>query len=119
MGELDLESMAIDLLTIDTNFLYYVKNPMKTKIRDFEFYTFEQVWGNTSGGFECIGGDMMTSQRTYVFIPISFDNDEKCIVFFGGKYAYSVPYSRDFMQDVVKNNVAGMSKRGKYLKKEK
>lgn len=103
----------------------------------YELYTFEQLWGNTSGGFEGWGGcamtdatlgerhpcrpldcgsrDVLSPQRTYVFIPeVGFDNI--CYVYFGGRFAYSVPYSDEFMQDIKKHSIAGAMSYGKYLK---
>lgn len=115
MNELSLTQIAIELLHINENFIYYVNNPKKTRVRDFELITFEQVWGNTSGGFEGIGGSAMTSQRTYVFIP--FDDDEKCLVFFGGRFAYHADYCEAFKEDLARQQLVGVSKKGKYINK--
>ena len=38
---------------------------------------------------------------------------------FGGAYAYSVPYSKEFEDDVKAHNVAGKYHKGKYLKGDK
>ena len=112
MGELNLVSMARELLQIHENIFCYVKNPAKTRISDFELETFVQTWGSTSGGFEGVGGCAMTPQRTYVFIP--FNDDENCLVFFGGRYAYSAPYSQAFKNDLQRRNMTGVSTKGKY-----
>jgi hypothetical protein len=69
--------------------------------------------GNTSGGFEGFGGSAMTNQRTYVFVPLTA-NDEECLVFFGGKFAYHAPYNDVFMEDVTKQNVVGVREKSKY-----
>lgn len=114
MGELNLRDMAIELLSIDRNFYNYVKEPYKTRISDFELYTFVQMWGNTSGGFEGIGGSAMTNQRTYVFVPVPNIGKENCLVFFGGRFAYCVPYSEKFMKDVINQDVAGVHEKWKY-----
>lgn len=117
MGELSLTQMALELLQINENFCFYVQEPMKTRVSDFELHTFVQVWGNTSGGFEGIGGQAMTAQRTYVFIPV-YSNKEKCLVFFGDRFAYGVPYSKKFIDDVKNGQVEGVSRKGKYLKEK-
>lgn len=114
-GELDFIEMARDLLTIHQNISLHLKNPTKTKVGDFDLETFVQVWGNTSGGFEGVGGSAMTSQRTYVLIPMYADNED-CLVFFGGRFAYNAPYSNTFIDDVRSRCMAGMSKKEKYLK---
>lgn len=79
--------------------------------------TFAQTWGNTSGGFEGIGGSAITEQRTYVFIPIS-PTDEYCQVYFGDRFAYSVPMSKKFLEDVKNRNVAGCKHKQIYLEGE-
>ena len=111
MGDLSLTQMALELLQINENFCYYTENP----VSDFELYTFLQVWGSTNCGWGGIGGQAMTSQRTYVFIPLC-DAKEKCLVFFGGRFAYAVPYSQKFIDDVKNGQVEGVSRKGKYLK---
>ena len=74
MGELNLIQIARELLAIHEEFPYHLKNYDDSSIRDFVMETFTQLWGNTSGGFESMGGAAMTIQRTYVFIPTV--NDE-------------------------------------------
>lgn len=83
---------------------------------DFGIAIFEQVWGNTSGGFESVGGDMLTSGITCVMIPRPDVPDEPCQVYFDGWYAYSVPYeNKEFVEDVKNHNVAGkMTAKRKY-----
>lgn len=115
MNELSLTRMAIELLQINENISCYVNNPRKIRVSDFELETFVQVWGNTSGGFEGIGGSAMTSQRTYVFIP--FDDEEKCLVFFGGRFAYHADYCEAFKEDLARQLLVGVSKKGKYISK--
>lgn len=79
---------------------------------DFELVTFEQVWGSTALGFGGIGGQAMTAATTYVFIPVTCN--QKCFVYFAGRFAYAVPYSETFMDDVRKQNMASVAQSGKY-----
>lgn len=115
MGELNLVQLAREVLCIHEDL------PMRVKHRDyrvenkFELVYFSQVWGNTSGGFEGWGGSAMTTMNTFVLVPLP-DVDEDCIVYFSGTFAYSVPYSDEFMKDVRDGNVAGKQSYRKYLK---
>lgn len=106
-----LTSMARELLSIDEDIKFRFKN-RNTRIDDFELFDFEQTWGSTALGFGGIGGQAMTSARTYVFIPMSCEED--CFVYFAGRFAYSVPYSQKFMDDVRGGNVAAKYECGKY-----
>lgn len=58
----------------------------------------------------------MTAARTYVLVPISCD--EKCLVYFGSRFAYAVPYSETFFEDVKGEQIEPVYKKGKYLKEE-
>lgn len=114
MNELNLVTMARELLSIHENISAYVKNPTKTRVSDFELETFVQMWGNTSGGFGGFGGSAMTSQRTYVFIPM-YDDGEKCLVFFGDRFAYKADYCEKFRDDLNKRQISGVAGSGKYI----
>ena len=109
-----LTEMARELLAIkaDLPFRFKYKEKPYPTIDDFELYTFEQTWGSTALGFGGVGGQMITSARTYVFIPISCD--QKCFVYFAGKFAYEVDYSEKFMDDVLERNIASVTESGKY-----
>lgn len=108
--------MAMNLLQINEDFPFRLENPQNTRISDFELYDFTQVWGDTTCGFGGVGGQGMTAARTYVLVPISCD--EKCLVYFGGRFAYAVRYSQTFIEDVRGGQVEPVYKKGKYLKKE-
>lgn len=120
--KMNLISMAKALLSIKECYIYHLdykelkeKGIKSVSDEDFDIYIFDQIWGNTSGGFEGIGGCAMTTQTTYVLVS---NVHSECLVFFGGGFAYKVPYSREFMEDVVNHNVAGKHSYGKYLRKE-
>ncbi len=114
MNELNLVTMARELLSIHENISAYVKNPTKTRVSDFELETFVQTWGNTSGGFGGFGGSAMTSQRTYVFVPM-YDDGEKCLVFFGSRFAYKADCCDKFKEDLYKRQISGVAGSGKYI----
>lgn len=109
-----LTNMAREILSIEADLPYrfdYSDNLHPT-LDDFELYTFEQTWESTALGFGGIGGQAITSARTYVFIPMNCH--QKCFVYFAGRFAYAVYYSEKFMEDVLKRNVASISESGKY-----
>lgn len=119
---MELIQTAKEVLDIKQNYSHYLdyeklkeQNIKRVYDNDFDVYIFEQMWGNTSGGFEGIGGSAMTTQTTYVLIP-KFDHD--CLVFFGGRFAYKAPYSKKFAEDVAKGNVRGKSGSGYYKKQD-
>ena len=110
-----LTQMAREILSIEADLPYrfdYNVNPHPT-LDDFDLYTFEQMWGSTALGFGGIGGSAMTSARTYVFVPVSCN--QKCFVYFAGRFAYAVNYSEKFMEDVRKGNMESVTKAGKYV----
>lgn len=109
-----LTRMARELLTIEEDLPYrfdYKEKEYPT-LDDFELYTFEQIWGSTALGFGGVGGQAMTTARTYVFVPANCN--QKCFVYFAGRFAYAVNYSQIFMDDVLKGNVEAVSGISKY-----
>lgn len=109
-----LTQMAREILSIEADLPHrfdYGETPRPT-LDDFELYTFEQTWGSTSLGFGGIGGQAITSARTYVFVPINCN--QLCFIYFAGRYAYAVNYSETFMEDVLKGNVESVSGAYKY-----
>lgn len=107
-----LTLMVKELLDIETDLPFRLKN--KNNINDYELYTFSQTWGSTTLGFGGIGGQAMTTARTYVFVPQEAE-DDWCYVYFAGRFAYEVPYSRMFIEDVMKRNVASVAMKSKYF----
>ena len=109
-----LTRMAREILAIEADLPYrfdYSDNSNPT-LNDFALHTFEQKWGSTALGFGGVGGQVMTSATTYAFIPIGIN--QKCFVYFAGRFAYAVDYSEKFMEDVFGCNVASVAKSGKY-----
>ena len=110
-----LVGMARELLAIEDDLksrLNYSNNGDKPTCDDFEVVSFDQVWGSTALGFGGCGGQAMTSARTYVLVPLI--GNQKCFVYFAGQFAYAVPYSETFMDDVRKQNMASVAQSGKY-----
>lgn len=109
-----LTKMAREILAIEADLPYRFDYSDKSNptLDDFELHTFEQTWASTALGFGGIGGQAMTSARTYVFIPIGIN--QKCFVYFAGRFAYAVDYSDKFMKDVLGCNVASVYESGKY-----
>ena len=105
--------MARNLLAIEEDISFRFNKREKTWVDDFEMYTFEQMWGDTTCGFGGMGGQAMTTCRTYVFVPQV--DGEDCFVYFGGRFAYKVPYSKIFMDDVNKQQMVAVYGKGKYM----
>lgn len=108
-----LTRMARQLLAIDEDIQFRIKDPYKYKVDDFDMHTFVQAFADTSCGFGGIAGQSITKENVYVFLPLCNETEE-CIVYIGSRYAYSVPYSRLFIDDVNRSRVATLSEKGKY-----
>ena len=109
-----LTEMTREILDIEADLPYrfnYNDN-LNPTLDDFVLHTFEQTWGSTALGFGGVGGQAMTSATTYVFIPIVIN--QKCFVYFAGRFAYAVDYSEKFMEDVLKCDMASVADSGKY-----
>ena len=113
-----LTDLAREILSIehDLPFRLNYADGQRPDIDDFEFYTFEQIWGSTALGFGGMGGQAITSANTYVFVP-QIDN-QLCHIYFAGRYAYSVPYSEVLMQDILKQTMEPVYRSEKYRKSE-
>ena len=81
---------------------------------DFDIEIFDQTWSSTALGFGGIGGQAITTARTYVFLPVTCN--QKCFVYFAGQFAYAVPWSEKFFADVKSRNVASVRGSAKYLR---
>jgi len=82
----------------------------------FQLESFVQIWGNTSGGHEGIGGSAMTSQLTVVLW-----NEKRAFIFFDGNYGYKIRFSlvnkELFFKDLHNKNIAGaISQKKRYQK---
>lgn len=80
-------------------------------IQDCDVIDFDQTWGSTALGFGGIGGQMMTTERTYIIVYTN-----RAYVYFGGHYAYEVPYpfNKAFEDDMAKHSLASVIASKKY-----
>ena len=80
-------------------------------IIDCDVIDFDQTWGSTALGFSGMGGQMMTTARTYIIVHIN-----RAYVYFGGRYAYEVPYpfNKAFEDDMAKHSLASVVASQKY-----
>ena len=114
-----LTDTALDLLMIEKDLLYrmdYSKEDKHFRIGfdDFDMFIFPQTWGSTALGFGGIGGQSMTTANTYVFIPVTCH--QNCFVYFDGRFAYQVPYSKSFMEDVRNHSMKSVNQSRLYVK---
>jgi hypothetical protein len=110
-----LTKMAREILSIEEDLplrFDYNEKSYPITLDDFKLYTFEQIWGSTALGFGGIGGQALTSARTYVFVPVNCN--QKCFVYFGDRFAYKVDYSQKFMDDVLDGNMESVARSVKY-----
>ena len=59
-----------------------------------------------------MGGQAITTARTYVFVPVSVD--ERCYVYIGGRFAYSCEWSEVLAEDLREHSMAGKTRASKY-----
>lgn len=82
-------------------------------IQDCYVIDFDQTWGSTALGFGDIGGQMMTTERTYIIVIV---HTNRAYVYFGCRYAYEVPYpfNKAFENDMAKHSLAHVVASQKY-----
>lgn len=117
-----LTDLAIEVLLVEKDIPlridYSKEDPLyRFNINDFSVYIFEQTWGSTALGFSGMGGQAITTANTIVLIPIN--NNQDCFVYFAGRFAYSVPYSDIFGDDVMNYSVVGVNQISKYINGKK
>lgn len=109
-----LTRMARELLAIDEDISYRLEG-CYTTVDDFELYTFEQCWSDTTCGFGGVGGQTIMTARTYVFVPLSVN--EKCYVYIDGDFAYCCEWNKTFQNDLENRRMAGQVDSYKYMHK--
>lgn len=110
-----LVGIAREVLAIEADLPYRLDYSVeRPTIDDFELYTFNQTWGSTTLGFGGVGGQAITQARTYVFVPVTCN--QKCFVYFAGRFAYEVDYCQNLIEDIRNQNMAPVDMVGKYHK---
>lgn len=117
-----LTDLAIETLLIEKDIPFRInyskEEPLyRFNIDDFDICIFSQTWGSTALGFDGYGGQAMTTANTCVLIPESCHQD--CFVYFAGRFAYNVPYSEAFREDVRNHSMKSVRQAVKYLIKAK
>lgn len=85
-------------------------------VDDFELHMFEQVWGSTTLGFGGLGGQAMTTANTYVFVPVTCN--QNCFVYFGSGFAYEAEVCEQLKQDIKNHSMKPCYQAGHYRKRE-
>lgn len=80
---------------------------------EIKCYHFPQTWGSTALGFGGMGGAAMTTAYTTVVILNSH-----AAVFFNGGWAYTVPTSKLFWEDLFHQRVVAVHHSNKYQEEE-
>ena len=109
----DMPKIAKMYLNIYERLAQLINNPNES----FEMTSFNQIWCNTSGGHEGVGGSAMTSQLTVVLW-----NEKRAFIFFDGNYGYKLNFSlislankELFFKDLHDKKIAGViSQKKKY-----
>ena len=117
-----LTDLAIETLLIEKDIPFRIdyskEDPLyRFNIDDFDIYIFSQTWGSTALGFDGLGGQVITKANTCVLVPESCHQD--CFVYFAGRFAYSVPYSDEFGEDVRNHSMKSVRNSRIYLRKTK
>ena len=109
-----LTQVAREILAIEADLQYRIKynKDEKVSVDDFTMCTFPQTWSSTALGFSGVGGQAITTANTYVFIPKEVNQD--CFIYFGGRFAYSVPYCQALVDDVRSQHMEPVRQSGKY-----
>jgi hypothetical protein len=110
-----LTEMAKELLIIESDITFrFDYSKERPRIDDFTLYVFNQTWGSTALGFGGIGGQALTQANTYVFVPETCE--QKCFVYFGGRFAYAVPWSQTFAEDLRKQSMKSVAQSCAYYR---
>ena len=112
-----LTKMAKELLIIESD-LWFRFSPDKwnnfVSPDDFEIHVFEQTWGSTALGFGGIGGQAITTANTYVFVPVTCN--QNAFVYFGSQFAYEAEVNSVFIEDLQKQIMKPCNQCGHYRK---
>ena len=99
------DNLIKQILSVQKTMSDYEEIDTNIGFNDWWVEIFPQVWGNTSGGMEGIGGCALTVQNTCVVY-----NDEYVYVFFNGQFGYVVNMNSVVKKDITDKSMAGKSK---------
>ena len=91
------------------------KDNRRVTVDDFDLHIFEQTWGSTALGFGGMGEQAMTTEFTYVFVPVHCN--QNCFVYFGDRFAYEAEYCDQLSEDIGNRCMKPCNRAG-YNKKE-
>ena len=115
-----LTNIAKEVLIIESD-LWFRLSPDKwnnfVSPDDFELYMFEQTWGSTALGFGGMGGQAITTANTYVFVPVTCN--QNAFVYFGSDFAYEAEYCDHLREDINNRCMKPCNKAGYYRKEVK
>jgi hypothetical protein len=63
-------------------------------------------------GFSGIGGQAITTANTWVFVPTWVN--QKCFVYFGGRFAYKVDGNEKFKKDLANQRMSAVNGSSQY-----
>lgn len=89
----------------------YLKPDELSMWNDINFHVVKQTWGNTSGGWESIGGQAITSSYTTVIENLNYGF---ACIFYGETLAYICKMNEDYHK-LDKSSLPGMSRCRKVL----
>ena len=110
--------IAKQLLNINDDIQFrfnFNKDNRRVTVDDFDLHIFEQTWGSTALGFGSIGGQAITTEFTYVFVPVNCN--QNCFVYFGDQFAYEAEYCDQLLEDIGNRCMKPCNRAG-YYKKE-
>ena len=111
-----LTKLARQLLIIEED-LWFRFDPDKdksTRVDDFEVHMFEQTWGSTTLGFGGMGGQALTTENTFVFVPVTCN--QNAFVYFGSQFAYEAEINSVFIEDLTVKCMKPCYQAGHYRK---
>ncbi len=72
----------------------------KVEVDELAFHSFPQAWGSTALGHGGVGGQTITGAQTFV---VGSDWFRAKAVYFGGRFAYLVPYPNPNFWECLSN----------------
>ncbi len=84
------------------------------KVTDYKIFDFDQTWSSTALGFGGMGGQAITTERTYVIVS---ESAECAFVYFGWEFAYTASLNENFWTDLNRHKMTNVANRSRYYDK--